>query len=66
MRDRDNPVWARRRGVEMPIETDTLERAAAELDLPDAAAEVYRSAPDLLSPRAVWGDLSAAMPEQLR
>lgn len=63
--DRERPAWASHRGLELPIETDTLERAAAELDLADAAAEVYRSTPDLVSPAAMWDDLVAAMPELL-
>lgn len=46
-------------------ETDTLERAAAELDLAAAAAEVYRSTPDLVSPETMRDDLVAAMPELL-
>ena len=63
--DRGKPAWASHRGVELPIETDTLERAAAELDIADAAAEVYRSSPTTLSPDAVWGALVDAMPELL-
>lgn len=63
--DRERPAWARHRGVELPIETDTLARAAAELDVADAAAEVYRSTPDLVSPASMWTSLVDAMPELL-
>lgn len=63
--DRTNPVWAHHRGLELSIETDTLQRAAAQLDLADAAAEVYRSVPDLVSPESMWENLVGAMPELL-
>ena len=63
---RDKPLWARHRGVELPIETETLERAAAELDLADAAAEVYQSSPQLIAPESVWDELVVAMPELLQ
>lgn len=63
--NRDRPTWASHRGVELPIELDTLERAAAELDVADAAAEVYRASPEFVSPEAVWDGLVDAMPELL-
>lgn len=63
--DRESPQWARHRGVEIPIETDTLERAASELDLAKAAAEVYRSSPSVLAPERVWSSLIDSMPELL-
>ena len=58
-------MWARHRSVQVPIETDTLERAAAELDIADAAAEVYRSSPTVLSPESVWRSMVDVMPELL-
>lgn len=63
--DRHKPTWASHRGVELPIEIDTLERAAAELDIADAAAEVYRASPEFVSPEAMWDGLVDAMPELL-
>ena len=63
--DRADPGFARHRGVVLPIETETLERAASELDLASAAAEVYRSSPDFAHPTTLWGSLVDAMPELL-
>jgi RNA polymerase sigma factor (sigma-70 family) len=60
------PRWARHAGVQLPIDTDTLERAAGELDLAVAVAEVYRSDPAFDAPVAVWSGLAGAMPELLR
>jgi hypothetical protein len=64
--DPDQPVFARHRGVVLPIETDTLQRAAAELDLALAVAEVHRAAPRFEAPAALWEQLATAMPELLR
>lgn len=63
--DRDAPAFARHRGVVLPIETDTLDRAAQELDLAAAAAEVYRSSPDVVHPETMWSALVESMPELL-
>ena len=65
MLDRDSPVWVRHGGVTVPIETATVERAARELDLADAAAEVYRTSPDFTHPDVLWTALVEAMPELL-
>jgi RNA polymerase sigma factor (sigma-70 family) len=64
--DPARPTFARHRGVVLPIEIGTLERAAAELDLAIAAAEVHRAAPSFVAPSDLWMQLSAAMPELLR
>ncbi len=63
--DPEDPRWARYAGVVLPITTDTLDRAARELDLAVAAAEVYRSDPELQAPATVWQGLSRALPELL-
>jgi RNA polymerase sigma factor (sigma-70 family) len=63
--DPARPSWARHAGVELPIDTDTLDRAADELDLAVAVAEVYRSDPAFRSPDAVWSGLADALPELL-
>lgn len=63
--DPDRPTFARHRGVVLPIEVDTLERAAAELDLAIATVEVHRAAPTFVAPPQLWAQLSAAMPELL-
>jgi hypothetical protein len=63
--DPADPRWARHAGVTLPIATDTLHRAAAELDLASATAEVYRADPAFAAPQAVWNGLARAMPELL-
>jgi RNA polymerase sigma factor (sigma-70 family) len=63
--DTDNPSFARHAGVQLPIATNTLERAAAELDLVVAAGEVYRSSPRFGAPTAVWDSLARSLPELL-
>jgi RNA polymerase sigma factor (sigma-70 family) len=51
------PAFARHAGVTLPIATDTLESAAAELDLAIAAAEVHRSGPRVAAPAELWAVL---------
>jgi RNA polymerase sigma factor (sigma-70 family) len=63
--DPAEPAFARHRGVVVPITTDTLERAARELDVAAAAAEVYRSSPRFERPDRLWASLERAMPELL-
>ena len=63
--DQANPAFASHRGVVLPIETDTLERAASELDIATGVAEVYRSAPGFEHPTTLWNSLVDAMPELL-
>ncbi len=60
------PAFARHNGVVLPIEVTTLERAAQELDLAVAAAEVYRNGPAFERPDHVWASLTESMPELLR
>jgi RNA polymerase sigma factor (sigma-70 family) len=60
------PSFARHAGVTLPITTTTLDRAAAELDLALATAEVYRASPRFEAPEAVWDALASAIPELLR
>ncbi len=62
---REAPAFARHRGVTLPIETDTLDRAARELDVATAAAEVYRGSPSFQHPAVVWDALVDVMPELL-
>jgi RNA polymerase sigma factor (sigma-70 family) len=63
--DPARPAFARHRGVVLPIEVETLERAAAELDLAVAAVEVHRAAPTFVAPVELWARLAGAMPELL-
>lgn len=53
------------RGDPRPIRADTLERAAEQLDLAVAMAEVYRSDPAFVAPRAVYERLRRAAPDLL-
>ena len=47
------------------IETDTIERAAEQLDLALSMSEVYRSDPSFAAPREVWQRVKAACPDLL-
>jgi RNA polymerase sigma factor (sigma-70 family) len=49
-----------------PIEIDTIERAAEQLDAVLAMSEVYRSDPDFAAPSEVWERVRAAAPDLLR
>lgn len=55
------PDFARHAGVTLPIATDTLEGAAAELDLAVAAAEVHRSSPRAEAPAELWAALEPSI-----
>lgn len=48
-----------------PIDADTIERAATQLDLAVAIAEVYRSGPEFLAPATVYDRLRQAAPDLL-
>jgi hypothetical protein len=48
-----------------PIETDTIQRAAEQLDLVLAMSEVYRSDPSFAAPHDVWERVKAACPPDL-
>lgn len=63
--DEQRPAFASHGGVVLPIETDTLAAAAAELDLVIACSQVHRSGPQMESPEQLWSSLSAAMPQLL-
>jgi RNA polymerase sigma factor (sigma-70 family) len=64
--DRDNLMFARHaRHDSGPIEIDTIERAAEQLDLALAMSEVYRSDPSFAAPREVWDRVRAASPDLL-
>ncbi len=64
--DRDNLTFAEHpRSDSGPIETDTIERAADQLDLALAMSEVYRSDPSFAAPREVWQRVQAACPDLL-
>jgi hypothetical protein len=58
-------VFAGHRGVGGPIETGTLQRAATQLDVVEAMAEVYRSDPPFEAPAAVWEGIRRAAPDLL-
>jgi RNA polymerase sigma factor (sigma-70 family) len=55
------PAFARHGGVTLPIATDTLEGAAAELDLAVAAAQVHRSSPRVAAPAELWASLAPSI-----
>jgi hypothetical protein len=64
--DRDQLLFAQHpRNDSGPIEIDTIERAAEQLDLAPAMSEVYRSDPGFAAPREVWERLQAACPDLL-
>ena len=46
-----------------PDPAGTLERAARQLDLAEAIAELYRSDPGFLAPEGVWEALRKAAPD---
>jgi hypothetical protein len=49
-----------------PIEIDTIERAANQLDVALAMSEVYRTDPTFAAPREIWERVEAACPDLLR
>jgi RNA polymerase sigma factor (sigma-70 family) len=64
--DRENLQFAEHpRSDAKPIEIDTIERAAEQLDLALAMSEVYRSDPSFAAPRDVWERVRAACPDLL-
>ena len=64
--DPDNLAFADHpRNDSGPIEIDTIERAAEQLDLALAMSEVYRSDPDFAAPGEVWERVKAACPDLL-
>jgi RNA polymerase sigma factor (sigma-70 family) len=58
-------VFAVHPGVSGPIETGTLQRAASQLDVIEAMAEIYRSDPPFEAPTAVWEGIRQAAPDLL-
>lgn len=56
-------VFASHPGVGGPIESGTLERAAEQLDLLEAIAEIYRSDPPFEAPGSVWDGIRQAAPD---
>lgn len=63
--DERRPAFTRHDRVELPIQTDTITAAAAELDLAVACSQVYRSDPTVHAPEQLWAQLSASMPHLL-
>ena len=61
----DELVFAAHPGVGGPIETGTLERAASQLDVVEAMAEIYRSDPPFEAPTAVWEGVRQVAPDLL-
>jgi RNA polymerase sigma factor (sigma-70 family) len=58
------PLFARHpRIAEGSIPAGTLERAARQLDMAEAIAELYRSDPSFLAPKGVWDALRKAAPD---
>lgn len=63
--DPDQPLFTGHGGVTLPLATETLSQAAAELDVASAIAEVYRNSPVFQSPRSLWAQLQVSMPTLL-
>jgi RNA polymerase sigma factor (sigma-70 family) len=64
--DRDDLAFAEHPRTDSgAIETGTIERAAAQLDLALAMGEVYRSDPSFAAPQEVWERVQAACPDLL-
>lgn len=64
--DRDHLVFATHPRTDSgPIKTDTIQRAAEQLDLVLAMSEVYRSDPSFAAPHDVWERVKAACPDLL-
>lgn len=59
------PSFTRHPGVMELPETDTLQRAVAQIDDAVAIAEVYRADPTWLAPETVWAGLQRACPDLL-
>ncbi|GGB94897.1 RNA polymerase sigma factor [Cellulomonas carbonis] len=57
--------WAGHPGVDAPIPATTVRRAADQLDLAEALAEVYRTDPTFLAPDGVLHRLRTACPDLL-
>jgi hypothetical protein len=58
--------YAHHGGVEGPIETGMLKRAANELETAVAMAEVFRSDPEWQVPETVWERVRDSLPTLLR
>ncbi|WP_248583592.1 RNA polymerase sigma factor [Nocardioides sp. InS609-2] len=63
--DPGRSVWTSHPGVTGPVPATTLQRAADQLDLAEARAEVYRTDPEYLAPDAVLQRLRQACPDLL-
>ena len=63
--DPEQRVWASHPGVAGPIEATTLRRAASQLDLAEAVAEIYRADPAFLAPDTVLRHFRRAAPDLL-
>jgi RNA polymerase sigma factor (sigma-70 family) len=63
--DPQAPVFARHPGAGGQVDVDTIARAADQLDLAVALAEVFRTDPDWLAPADVWAGLQRACPDLL-
>lgn len=61
--DPERLTFATHPGVNEPIETGTLERAAEQLDLLEAIAEIYRSDPPFEAPGPVLDGIRRAAPD---
>jgi hypothetical protein len=65
--DRENLIFATHaRQDDGPIEADTIERAAQQLDLALAMSEVYRSDPRLCRPQRGVGACASSLPRPVR
>lgn len=63
--DPAQPMYARHAGVAAPIEHGVLSAAAAELDLVEAIAQLYRSDPEWAGPERIMSTIRCSLPTLL-
>lgn len=64
--DPARPMYAHHGGMATPIEHGVLSAAAAELDLVEAIAEVYRTDPEWAGPERIMSTIRSSLPTLLR
>jgi len=63
--DPDNLTFTKHSGVGKPVSVESLSRAAGQLDMAVAVAEIFRAQPDYAAPEEVWANLQRACPDLL-
>lgn len=64
--DPARPLYAHHAGVDSPIDHEVIAAAAAELDLVEAIAEVYRNDPAWTGSKRIMSAISDSLPTLLR